>query len=52
MPPDLLGRIGGWRLRSAPRRRAVPMIRSLDPNLDVSALIDSPTVYLPYQDQF
>jgi GNAT superfamily N-acetyltransferase len=52
VPADVLVRIGGWRLKSAPRRRAVPMILLLDPALDVNALIESPTVYVPYQDQF
>jgi len=52
LPRELLAQLGDWKVRSAPRRRAVPMVMALDDSIDVSELYASGEAYVPYLDQF
>ena len=52
IPPEVIGCLEEWKIRSGPRRRALPMIRSLDESLDLDPLESPPAVYIPYHDQF
>lgn len=52
LPCEVVRELSDLRLRNRPRRRAVPMVRSLDPSLDLAALGSPEAAYLPFQDQF
>jgi len=52
LPPELPPRLEGWRIDSQPRRRALPMVRVLDPALDAARMDDRRRGFFPFQDQF
>jgi len=52
LPPDVVDELADWKLVARPRRRAVPMLLSLVPGIDVEALREPASGYLPFQDQF
>lgn len=52
LPPDVAERMPEWKMHTAERRRAVPMILPLDDGLDIGALVSLQTGFIPYQDQF
>lgn len=52
LPPELVGRMVGWRLRSRTRRRALPMLRPGDAKDDAATRTSAGASYLPFQDQF
>jgi predicted N-acetyltransferase YhbS len=52
LPPELTARLPEWRLRTAARRRAVPMILPLRSGLELQRLVTPSDCYIPYHDQF
>jgi predicted N-acetyltransferase YhbS len=51
-PPEVRDHLPDWGIRTRPRQRAVPMIRALDPAIDLSGLAAQRQPYFPFQDQF
>jgi GNAT superfamily N-acetyltransferase len=52
LPPEMVPRLGEWKIDSQPRRRAVPMALPLDPALDTAPLASPRRGFFPHQDQF
>lgn len=52
LPPELPPRLAGWRIEVQSRRRALPMVLTLNRSLDLAPLMDPQRAFLPYQDQF
>jgi predicted N-acetyltransferase YhbS len=52
LPPEVRDHLPDWGIRTRPRQRAMPMIRALDPAVDLSCLTTPQQAYLPFQDQF
>jgi len=52
LPSEILDRLEGWTIRSRPRRRAVPMIRTCEASIDPSHPACSGAAHIPFQDQF
>lgn len=52
LPPEVVEELRGWRVRVRARRQAVPMVRSLEPGLDLAGLDSASRAFIPYQDQF
>jgi predicted N-acetyltransferase YhbS len=52
LPPELVPQLDDWSLHAQHRRRALPMVRLLDPTIDLDRLRDPQTAFVPYQDQF
>ncbi len=52
LPSEVLERLEGWRLRRAPRPRAVPMVRPASPHADWTVLASPAASFLPFMDQF
>lgn len=52
LPAELVPGLEEWRLRGTTRRRAVPMVRLLDPEIDPALLAPPADTHIPFQDQF
>jgi GNAT superfamily N-acetyltransferase len=52
LPPGVKAHLTDWKIRTRPRRRAMPMVCGLDPEVDLSRLGTPQLAYLPFQDQF
>lgn len=52
IPRDVWSRVPGWRLRTQPRLRAIPMIRRLDGRELPDRLSTVDGAFIPYLDQF
>ncbi len=51
-PRDLIALLPEWKIRSEPRRHALPMVLALDPRLDLSGLEKGEGPFIPFLDQF
>ena len=51
-PSEVAALLADWRIRSGPRRRAIPMIRRLSGSIQLEGLDSVAATYIPYQDQF
>jgi predicted N-acetyltransferase YhbS len=51
-PDEVARRLTGWRTRSAPRRRAIPMVLPLRGPVNFEMLESPASAHIPYQDQF
>jgi hypothetical protein len=52
LPPGVRPHLRDWRIRTRPRRLAVPMVLALRASSDLSGVTAPGTVYMPFQDQF
>ena len=52
LPDDLVRALDDWSLRGRRRRRAIPMLRVDRASSALAATIGSPSMHIPFQDQF
>jgi predicted N-acetyltransferase YhbS len=52
LPPGVEPHLRDWRIRTRPRRRAVPMVLALRASVDLSGVAGPDRAYVPFQDQF